>query len=155
MESLDDQIQYDNDLKVTTPLKRHFNDMAYWGKFLSIISMAIIGLVILALIIAMIFGGSAMSQLMSSPFSGIGFVIYMMFMIGIMGFGFYISYLLYTFSVATKRALISNNQSELEEGFNNLRRVFKIYGIFTAIVAGIYAIMLVFVLIGGAFAAMG
>ena len=96
-----------------------------------------------------------MSQIMGSPFSGIGLVIYMMFMIGIMGFGFYISYLMYTFSVATKRALISNNQSELEEGFNNLRKVFKIYGVFTAIVAGIYAIMLVFVLIGGAFAAMG
>jgi len=155
MESLDDQMQFNTDLKVTSPLKRHFYDMAYWGKFLSIISMAIIGLVTLALIIAMIFGGSAMSQLMGSPFSGIGFVIYMMFMIAIMGFAFYISYLLYTFSVATKRAIISNNQSELEEGFNNLRKVFKIYGIFTAIIAGIYAIIIVFALIGGAFAAMG
>ena len=96
-----------------------------------------------------------MSQLMGSPFSGIGFVIYMMFMIGMMGFAFYISYLLYTFSVATKRALISNNQSELEVGFNNLRKVFKIYGIFTAIIAGIYAIVIVFALIGGALASMG
>lgn len=155
MESLDDQIQYDNDLKVTTPLKRHFNDMAYWGKFLSILSMAIIGLVIVALFIAMIFGGSALSTMMGTPFSGFGFILYMLFLIGMMAFGFYVSYLLYTFSVATKRALISNNQSELEEGFNNLRRIFKIYGIFTAIFAAFYAIIIVFALIGGAFAAMG
>ncbi len=60
---------------------------------------------------------------------------------------------LLNFSGKALTSLRSGNETELTEAFRNLRAYYKFIGILTAIVLGLYALIIIFALFGGAAAA--
>lgn len=64
-------------------------------------------------------------------------------------FGAIINYFLYRFAVATIRGMDSMDNVKTNEGFNNLRIYFKIYGIILIIVLSLAALAFVFAILMG------
>ena len=62
--------------------------------------------------------------------------------------GVFINYFLYRFAVSTARGMDSMDSIRTNDGFNNLRRYFKIYGVLLIIGLSIAVLGIVFVLIG-------
>lgn len=65
-------------------------------------------------------------------------------------FGVFINYFLYRFAVSTAKGMNSMDSVKTNEGFNSLRRYFKIYGILLIIALSLCGLGLLFALIGAA-----
>lgn len=100
-------------------------------------------------LLIMIFAGSAMSIAMSELESDPNLPSGIMggLMMGYTVFAFAITlvplYYLYTFSTRTIRAVNSSNTEDLTDGFKNLKSLFKFYGIFMAIIVGLYGLVFI------------
>ena len=64
--------------------------------------------------------------------------------------GIFINYFLYRFAVSTARGMDSMDSIRTNEGFNSLRRYFKIYGIIFIIALCVAALGLIAIFIGAA-----
>lgn len=148
MESLDDHLLTSENLQITPILKTYMTDMAYWGRLIGITGMIMSGLIGVFVVIAFIFGSSILFRTMGDALPGFVLILYAGMIISSLAFGFYVSYLLFSFANETREAFDANNQFRLETGFNHLRRIFKIYGIFLIIVIGLYALMFLLSMLG-------
>lgn len=140
--------------------KNYLMEIAKWSKFFGIIGFVFVGLIT----IFSFFAGTIFSQMASmNPLledSGSGSYA------GITGASFTIIYLLfgllyffpslYIFkaSNAMKLGLKNNDNDQLEEGFKNLKSTFKFWGIFTAIILGMYVLIFGFGIIGALISAV-
>jgi hypothetical protein len=132
---------------------RHISQTARWAQFLAIIGFVLATLIV----VAGLFMGSFMSifremsgntQMPHMPFMALS-VVYV-----IMGGIYFIpSWFLYKFSTETRKALLGTDEGILTEAFSNLRRTFKFLGIMTIIVLGLYALVIVALIIGAALGA--
>jgi hypothetical protein len=114
---------------------------AAWGMFIAIVGY--IGVVLMLLMgVAMFFlNGFSNAVFQTIPTYVLG-VFY--FLLGIIYY-FPISYL-YRFSKSIKSGLHSDGESELTEGFRNLKKMFKFIGVFTIVALSVYALVLVAVI---------
>ena len=143
METLDNNLSNGENLIINGQIKSHLLETAKWGRMLAIIGFVGLGLMIIFLIfgVSMSTGGSAIGSAMTGAY--IFFALFMLI---------YLFPLLYLYkgSVAYIRALNSDNQEELEAGFENYKSLFKFIGIFTIIVFGLYLIIFLgSILLGG------
>jgi hypothetical protein len=65
------------------------------------------------------------------------------------GFGVFINYFLYRFAVATAKGMDNMDPIKTNEGFNNLRRYFKILGILIIIVLSFVVLALLIGIVAG------
>ncbi len=123
--------------------------------FLSILGFVGIGF----LVLGGLFMGTFMST-MSNAFGdqipgglpmGGGFIAFIYLLLALLYF-FPVFYL-YKFSNYTKKALDSRDTEMLTNAFSNLKSHYKFLGIVAIIIIGLYLLMFVFILLGGAFAA--
>lgn len=127
-------------------------ETAKWGKFLAIVGFVMTGLMVIGgLFFSTIFASiPGMTDNPAMPL-GAGFM-GAMYVIG-GAFYFFPSWYLFRFATRTKDALLNYSTDTLTEGLENLKSVYKFWGIFTAIIVGIYGIILVFGLIAALFTA--
>ncbi|HEY0677384.1 MAG TPA: DUF5362 family protein [Chitinophagaceae bacterium] len=136
----------------------YLSEAARWGKFLSIV-----GFIMCALIVLVgIFAGSIMATAFGSMSGGDAAGL-----TGGMGVGMAIVYVLlallyffpclylYRFATRMQVALRSNDQQNLTVSFMNLKACFKFVGILTIIILAIYALVLIFAVLGATMASFG
>ncbi|GJM31309.1 MAG: hypothetical protein DHS20C18_03100 [Saprospiraceae bacterium] len=113
---------------------------AKWAKFLSIVGFVMMGLMLLG-----IFAASSMMAYMLQESTGglIGSGVIIVFYLILLGIFFFP--LLFQFRFANKAlvAVETGNQSALTGAFSNLKSMYKFWGIYTAIILGLYGLILV------------
>ena len=137
---LDDTSSPSTDLIINQPIRDFLAESARWGKFLAIVGFVFLGLAVLG----MLFGGMNMLAMGLGSYGTIGVLIYLAFL-AIWAIPIYY---LYNFSTKTQVALRDDNQAFLVDAFENHKSMFKFYGIFMAIMLGIYALFFLIGLVG-------
>jgi hypothetical protein len=137
---------------VTNPLENFFNisfdeaartqikQAAVWAKVITL--CAFVGYAVV--LVVAIFGQTAYQSTFTLDTEGVATYQQTSSMVGVVisiGLGVFINYFLYRFAVATAKGMDNMDNVKTNEGFNNLRRYFKIYGI-------IIIIALCFVVLG-------
>jgi hypothetical protein len=142
-------------LELTNQAIAFLEEIRKWTMFLSILGFVGIGF----LVLGGLFMGTFMST-MSNAFGdqipgglpmGGGFIAFIYLLLALLYF-FPVFYL-YKFSNYTKKALDSRDTEMLTNAFSNLKSHYKFLGIVAIIIIGLYLLMFVFILLGGAFAA--
>ena len=127
-------------------------ESAKWCKFMAIVGFVGVGLMVLAALFILI-GFSAfdsISEATNFPFPIAGFsVLYLI----IAAIYFFPIYYLYQYAVKIPAALHLKNNQLLADGFENLKSHHKFLGIFTLVILSLYALLFVFAILTGIFAA--
>lgn len=131
---------------------RFLAETARWGKFLSIVGFVMCGLlVILALFMGTLMG-TAFSQIEGAGLLGGGMSIFVTFLyLAFAVLYFFPCLYLFRFSDKMKKALVESNQVEMTTAFENLKSCFKFMGVMTIIVLSLYALIIIFAMLGAAF----
>lgn len=143
---------FENNLHLNEVAKNHVLETAKWAKFLSIVGFVITGFIV----IAALFAGSILGVLAqtNAEYSAIpaGAITFIYLLVAALYF--FPCWFLFKAAVFLKSALVTNSSAELAEGLGKVNAYFKFMGILTLIVVGMYAVILVFALIGGGIAAL-
>lgn len=138
-----------DNLRLDSQSLEYLRETAKWAKFIAIVGFVMIGLMVL---IAFFMGAflSAFSQDMPSPIPASFFTVLYLILAGV-----YVFPVLYLFRFATKMQIAINKQDQqyLQDSLSNLKSHYKFIGIVMLIFIGLYAIGIIFALIGGAAAA--
>ena len=139
-------------LQVDSGNTPYLTEAAKWAKFLSIIGFITCGLLLLTGIFAGTFFAS-LAQLDSelSSMGSIGTVFFAVWFICIAVLYFFPSYYLFSFASKMQTAIRNNDQISLNDSFKNLKSCFKFWGIFLIIILCLYALIILFSLLGSAF----
>jgi len=144
---------FENTLYVDNTGQQHLKETARWARFLAIVGFVMTGFIVLAAI----FAGSIFSTLSSAapelsifPTAGIT-VTYLI----VAGLYFFPCLFLFQSSQKLTLALQSGSSEELTLAFEKLKSFFRFVGIMTLVVVGLYALMLVFLILGGGLALLG
>jgi hypothetical protein len=121
---------------------------AYWTKFIGIVGFVMSGLILL-LALFMIMGMTAMSSMQGLGASSGIFVILGFVYIGLAIFLFIVAQYNYKAGKSLNAALKNNSDLDLSDGIKNIKSIFRTQGIMTAIVLGIYGVILLLGLLGG------
>ena len=133
-----------NDLYVSPPAQQYLLASARWGKFLSIVGFIGCGLMILVgSIIAAL--PSASEQFRNLPISSAS--IGVIYIVCSVIFIFPCLYL-YKFSTKMRDAIINTRQDSFDSSLENMKSMFKFYGIFTIVTLGLYVIAIVAIMVG-------
>jgi hypothetical protein len=142
-----------SELKLTLTGIRYLNQARKWTHFLSILGFITTGIiVIVALFLSSILdmfsgmdSGYGVSDL-GSIGTGTVTVFYLVLAI----IYFFLSLYLYRFSIRIKAAVHEQNSALLEDGLKNLKSYWKLTGVLTAVVLGIYLLLFLISLLFGA-----
>lgn len=146
---LDDNFTTDG-VKITEEIKSYLYETAKWGKFLSIVGFVLLGFMILGVLSFLAIGASALSGLGEFAEMGVAGMGFMMIIYGLfIALYFFPTLYLYRFSTKMKMALDANDQQLISESFMNMKSVFKFWGIFVAIIIGIYAFIFIVGIVSG------
>lgn len=131
----------------------HLHQAAKWAGFLSLVGLITLGLTALMFIL-LIFSFGTIAAFSDVP--GLGGASVVSFIFGLILLAFYALpiWWLYSFSSNIKQAIATGDNYRIEAGLNFLRKHYKFIGILTAIVLGMYALMLILGMIGGLFAVL-
>jgi len=136
------------ELQLDQPSINYLSEAARWSRFLSIIGFIYCGLMVLV----GLFFGSVMGRMMPATVDsgmsviGSGFIgVFIVIMSLIM---FFPALYLWNFSSKIRRALNNNDQPLLTEALKNLKSFFKFYGILLIVVLSLYALAVIFAIIG-------
>jgi small-conductance mechanosensitive channel len=139
MESLDSGMQMDKSL--TDKAQEYLLTACKWAKFIAIVGFVVMGLVICGIIGALCFMGG---NIFDGPDNGaITLLIGLVYGAILLANFFPLKYL-YNFSIKTREGIETSSTDTITEGIENLKSFFKFIGVFTAIVLGFYAIIIVF-----------
>ena len=138
-------------LRVKESTKADLLTAAKWTKFLCIVGC--IGLVFVVIFAIFLLGAGTLASSMFSdvPYGAVGMgVLYLIIA------ALYIYPLMkgFQFASGAKAACLSDNENELARGIKGLSSLTQFMGIITIIILVIYALILLFALIGVGFAAM-
>ncbi len=142
IETIDNEINGANGINFSSQIKQSLSETAKWAKFLAIVGFVMLGLIVLAALFMFIAGASTFG---GASFLGIAFGYLLM-----AALYFFPTYYLYLFSRKIKLGFNSSIQSEVDEAFLNLKKLFKFVGILMIIMLSIYALILLLAVIGGA-----
>lgn len=126
-------------LTIDNTSRSHLNEAARWARFLAIVGFVFVGIIA----VVAIFGGTYLSKIFSSSGSGnnpfgdayssgytVGIILYYLIIALLIFFAYLF---LYRFSVSIKTALSANDQDMLNKGFQNLKILYRYWGILTII----------------------
>jgi len=145
-------------LEITNSAISFLEETRKWTMFLSILGFIGIGFMVLAALFMGTFV-STMSNALGDqipggfPMGGGGGVFFTIFYLLFALLYFFPVFYLYKFSNYTKKALDSRDSQLLSEAFSNLKSHYKFIGILAIIIIGIYLLIFIFMLLGGALAA--
>jgi hypothetical protein len=147
-----EQSEFTDSLVVSEDARRFLLETTKWAKFLAILGFVGIGFFVLASIGIIAFGG-ALFGAAGGPFAAFGGAavfggIYLVFA----ALYFFPVYYLYQAATKLRRGLDGDDQDQLTLGFENLKSHYKFLGIMALVVIGFYAVLLVFGVLGAAFA---
>ncbi|MBI1288792.1 MAG: hypothetical protein GC178_14585 [Flavobacteriales bacterium] len=146
--SLDDQVS--GQFEVNDRMRTYLAETGKWGKFIGIVGFVFIGLIVFAGLAITIMGNSFPGSEDRPINMGVFGIVYI-----IMGIIYLFPTLyLYRFSSKVVDAVKHLDTMGLEAAFMNLKSLFKFFGVFTAIVMGLYGLIFVGAIIGGGFAAL-
>lgn len=137
-----------NRLALDDLAKIHLAESAKWGRFLAIVAFVFIGLMALGAFGFMMVGDSISQAMPGALDYGFGIVFGILYLLFALLY-LYPTIKLYNFSKNAKTALATNNSALLTESLGNLKRIFQFFGIITAVVLGLYAIVFVFAMLAG------
>ena len=143
---------YTTGIQLSTVDLNHLRTAGKWGRFISIAALVMVALGALFMFLTFTSVG-AMGLSTLGAETGIFAIVGLIYAV-IIGIYVYVLIKLYRFSTSAIRAADSGEQYAASEAFSALASVFKTVGIFLAIFLGFYAILIVFGLIGGAFAGL-
>ncbi|HMJ70799.1 MAG TPA: hypothetical protein VK508_17980 [Cyclobacteriaceae bacterium] len=132
-------------LSVTSQGASYLKETGGWAKFLSILGFCFVGLmVIVALFLGTVMSTIGMEQQIAG-FQVLVTVVYLLFA------ALYFFPILYLFRFATKvtAAVKSNDTVGLTSALENLKSHYKFIGLLTAIIVGLYGVILVIALVIG------
>lgn len=136
--------------------KAHLSETARWAKFLAIVGMIFLALMLVFGIFLSTMMTSAASRFgevdgynTSSIFAGFGVGMAVLYII-LAVIAFFPLLFLLRFSNRMKAALVNNDQQQLNTSFQNLKVYFRYLGIITIIILALYAIAIVFGVLGAA-----
>ena len=144
-------------LTIDPVTKTSLSETAKWSRFLAIVGMiflglAVIGVLYMAYVMSSVGGivqDTEAYRQSGSPFSfaglGIGMALFYIIMIAVWFFP--LMYLL-RFANRMKVALRGNDQQALNISFQNLKSCMKFVGVVTIIILAVYAIVIIFAVIG-------
>ena len=126
------------ELIITDLMKDSLSKMAYWGKLFGVLGFIFIALMVIAAFAIMSIGTDI------EGFNGynsgmLGFI----YIIGAV-FYFFPSKYIYVFSKQCRLALNTNSQVKISDAFGNLASVFTFWGVTSAIMIGVYAVLIIF-----------
>ena len=135
-------------LAIDPVTKTHLSETARWARFLAIVGFIFLGLMIIGGISVALFVGRPLDTYDgSSVFSA--FSVGMSFMYIIVAVIWFFPLLfLFRFSSRMQAALHGNDQNALNTSFENLKSCFRYVGVITIIVFALYALAIVFAIIG-------
>jgi hypothetical protein len=139
MDSLDSGMQMDKSL--TDKAQEYLLTACKWAKFVSIVGFVVMGLVICGVIGALWFMGG---NIFDGPDNGAIAISLGLFYGALLLVNFFPLKYLYDFSVKTREGIETSSTDTITEGIKHLKSFFKFIGVFTAIVFGFYAIVIVF-----------
>jgi small-conductance mechanosensitive channel len=146
MESFD---LLNNDLQVSSPVQNFLGECAKWGKFLSIVGFIFCGLMaVMAFFLpSLIMNLPPYNAMPSGTLTAMttGMTIIYLVLAGIL---FFPSFYLFKFSVRMQEALNGVSQDNFEESLQNLKSMFKFYGIFVIVMLSIYVLLFILVMAG-------
>ncbi len=142
------------ELIITNEIKSFLSETAKWANFIAIVGFVFVGLTMLTMVGVLLFAGSMASEL-STMSAGVAGIFPLIFYTIFMGIAFIPILYLYKFAQNMKRALKYDDSNALRESFMYMKSHYKFYGILTAIVTGIYVLIFLVALLGGAGALMG
>jgi hypothetical protein len=145
MENLD---LLNNDLQVSPASQNFLNETAKWGKFLAIVGFIFCGLMVIAAFFlpALLLTMPPYNQIAgaTTAMASVFTIVYLILAVIL----FFPCLYLYRFSVKMKLALGSVSQENFETSLQNLKSVFKFYGIFTIVILSFYALIFVVTMLG-------
>ena len=147
-----------SELKLTSIGISYLNQTRKWTHFLSILGFIFTGIIVIAALflssILDMFSGMDNSYGISN-ISTIGTGTVTVFYLFLAAIYFFLSLYLYRFSIRIKAAVHEHNSTLLENGLKDLKSYWKLIGILTAVVFGIYLFFfLISLLFGAAFASL-
>lgn len=136
------------DVSITQEGAQYLNETAKWGKILAVVGFIFSGLIIVAGFMVMFIGSSFTEAL--GPGGGAigtaaGFIYLLLGAIYI-----YPSVKLLRFSNAIPEGLRSGDQQTVTMALQNLKSVFKFWGLLTLILIGIYGLVILLAMVFGA-----
>ena len=138
-------------LSIDPVTKSYLTDVYKWTKFLAITGMVVLLLGLVAVILGTTISTDVFSTQAGTESAEISSTVRASMAISsviVVAIAFFPLYFLLQFSNKMKRALVSNNQEELNESFARLKTYFKYLGIVTIIVFCIYALAIIIRIIG-------
>lgn len=135
-------IMEENELVLTKGDKNNLLETAKWGRFLAIVGFVMSGFLVIGGL-AVMMAGSLFNEM---PFGGevIGFVYILSALLYI-----FPSLYLYRFGTQIQRGIKEQHQEGCSEAYNNLRKLFLFMGVLTIIMLSLYALIILFTLMGG------
>jgi len=133
----------------------YLNEAARWAKFLAIMGFIFCTLLLIVALFAGTFFSTYLNQVeTSSPESSLfnmsgGAITVVYVLLALLYFA--PCFFLFNFASKMQTALRNNDQVNLNTSFKNLKSCFKFWGIFLIIILCIYALAIVFALLGSAF----
>ena len=126
----------------------YLRESGRWASFLSVIGFIFCGIfLIIALFIGTVFSYLGRISPAYSNFPQGGFGIVSVFYIGLDVLYFFFPFYLYRFADRIKKGVVFNDSFNVTEALRNLKSFFKLWGIFTIIFVGLYALILIIVVI--------
>jgi len=138
MEQNENNIPTGLPLSVSREIIQYLTETSKWGKFLAIIGYITMG--IMVLLGALVMFGFSFLDRVPSTFPGMRFMGLFYILMGV--FYYFPVTFLYRFSIRVRRGIEENNPDLFEEGFRSQKSLFKFLGIFTIVILGIYALIL-------------
>ncbi len=142
-----------SELQIDSFSQSYLAETAKWGKFLAILGFVMSGIILIIALFASVIFSSFMSGIPngSGDLATIGTTSITIIYLIIAAVNFFMAFYLYKFSTKMKAALYANDQETLNMSFLNLRSMFRLIGILTAIYLGIIVLATIFGILGAAF----
>lgn len=134
-------------LSIDEEAKGHLLETVRWTKFIAIVGFVFLGLLLLGAL-GMGSGITAMSEF-SGLGSSFGVAMMIVYLLVALLYFFPIFYL-YKYSMLIKPAIQTSNQEQFNLALSYQRRMYKFIGVLFLVVLGLYAVLLIFAIIGAA-----
>jgi len=124
-----------NELQIDANLQSHLKETAMWARLIGIVGLVFSGmLAIVSPFIPQFMDSNPAYQANNDMVVG-GIMLTLLYLI-MAGIGFMISLFMIRFAKMTRRALDQSDQASLDKGIQNLKFVFRTYGIITVVYLG-------------------
>ena len=135
-------------LAIDSVTKAHLSETARWARFLAIVGFISLGLVLIGGIAVALFVGRPLDTYSGrSVFDSFSVGMSFMYIIAAVIWFFPLLFL-FRFASRMQTALNGNDQNALNISFENLKSCFRYVGVITIIVFALYALLLVFAIVG-------